>query len=522
MAIPRKRNPFEDDDFEKLGSFINNDDDTSLPSLDFDNDSDKPSSSQTDFSFLEADEQPETSNKSSKSVKEDNFDFLDDDVDFSDNNDEDEDDEILEEDPQPVDNNRTTAPQETAQPVFTKEQLDEEVKKAREAALQANAKKAEEKKDFEEKVFKKNKDKDTKKNRRGRKSKIDNPNASAGKMDRRKKATIFKWFIIVSFILIIIIAVLNVLIPKKELTTSDVQQIAATQVGDTGFPLERGQGVATQFMQAYLMLGGDTSSSKLLDVFYNGKTSSNSTGSSTGGVSLGNASITGNVTQKIEYGPYVYSSKALTSKTGDYTIGALVYQVDTTTGAQIKDSDGNVVYKWLFFDVGVYYNEKTDSFLISKDSPNIVPEIKTTQQANAPDTKEPGDGQENKDLETTAMTQTLTDYIDAWASSKQSTLNTMTTPDRTSAALQGMNGLVTRSGELTYKMYGQSNNDGLYRALVTVNWKDNVSNQSSINYQSKYIIYVKPISDKKYLIKDIQPYQYYVSSDASVSGSSNE
>jgi hypothetical protein len=237
---------------------------------------------------------------------------------------------------------------------------------------------------------------------------------------------------------------------------------------------------------------------------------------------LGNASITGNVTQKIEYGPYVYSSKALTSKTGDYTIGALVYQVDTTTGAQIKDSDGNVVYKWLFFDVGVYYNEKTDSFLISKDSPNIVPEIKTTQQANAPDTKEPGDGQENKDLETTAMTQTLTDYIDAWASSKQSTLNTMTTPDRTSAALQGMNGLVTRSGELTYKMYGQSNNDGLYRALVTVNWKDNVSNQSSINYQSKYIIYVKPISDKKYLIKDIQPYQYYVSSDASVSGSSNE
>ena len=349
---------------------------------------------------------------------------------------------------------------------------------------------------------------DTSETRNSRTTTLDKP--VDGKKDNMRKARIVQRTVISLMVAIIIIGLLNAFMPRKTLTMADVENVVATQTGNNGYPLDDAAGIAQQFVQAYILYNGTGSAAKMLNVFYNGMSSQQSAVDSP--VNSEIITLNGNIAQRIEYGPIVYGRQSLASNVGDFTVGTLVYQIDTSNGNPILDANGKVKYKWLFFDVGVYYNKKSNTFAISKDSPNLTSESRTSQQNNLPDPALPGDKQENKNLVTTAMTQTLSDYMDAWAEGKQSTLANLTTNNHTPQATQGLNGMVTRDGDLIYTIYGPTKKAGdhYYRALVTVNWKDSIDDQKTISYKSQYVLYVDKTTSGKYLVYDIQPYKYYV------------
>lgn len=359
--------------------------------------------------------------------------------------------------------------------------------------------------------LKNSKKKDNRANRNKHHSKL------VDSQDGAKKAKMRRAIVYIFMVIIILIGVFRAVVPPKTLGASEVQQIVAAQTGVTGFPTQDGQAIAAQFIQAYIETYGDSAASKMLNTFYTGQASVNSTsGSNANG---GMASSSSNISQKIKYGPYVYGMQTRSAKTTDYTVGALIYQTDDRTGQVITEDDGKTpIYKWEFFYVGVYYNEKNNTYGISKDSPSIIPELKTSPQDSIPTSSMPGDGVEQQDAKTTELTNTIHDFMDAWAASKTTTLDVTTTADASYTAKQGLNGLFTIDGDPDYQVFGApaGQQDGYLRILVTVNLKDTVNSDSFVEYPSKYVLKVKK-SGSKYLVNSILPFGYIIPESSNAS-----
>ena len=353
-----------------------------------------------------------------------------------------------------------------------------------------------------------------------------------GKYDRKRKSALKKssgpigvtaryarkWRIIIMSILsiIILLGVKNAVFPQKSLSTSDVQGIVSTVTGTTEFPLSQGESIAETFIQAYIPLSGDPSASSILNTFYTGEKFSNDDNSDSTTTS-NNSSTDGNVSQFIKAGPYVYSKKALSNSTANYVVSALIYQ--KIDGKTVMTSNGqNVKYQWVYFNVGVYWDQNKDTFSIDKNSPTILSDTSIKSVSSIPDATLPGNGNADSNA-ATASASTVSNFMKAWASSDQSAISTLTSSDATISTKNGLNGkydIADASNDLKTTVYDSS--DGLYRALVTVKWRDNVGTASdgssvSVYYTNEYILKLEKGSDGKYLVQDINPYYYVPSSE---------
>lgn len=358
--------------------------------------------------------------------------------------------------------------------------------------------------------------------RRGRKSKLQ-PNAA---VDARKQAKTVRMFTIGLIVVLLGIAVFNVLIPKKQWSADEIQSISKVANGDTGFPVQEGSGVATQFMKAYLEAGTDEiASNQMLQAFYNGQTYADV--AEEGGTAAGNPSnmqTPSDVVTKIQSGPYVYESRPVSAdgKSGTYKLGALIYRQNAANGQPVMTADGkNIAYKWVFYQVDLFYDSKTNKFSVSKNSPVRVTEPGTAAAAAAPEYELPGDGKEIDEMENDDMQKLVTQFFTSWGASDQTALSVMINKKQSKPSVtQGLNGTVTLAGDPSYKIYGPPASDRYYRALVTVTWKETVTPEASYTQTSTYVLKLEKDGNKFYVI-DVQPYLYIPQQKKSDSTSSS-
>lgn len=303
------------------------------------------------------------------------------------------------------------------------------------------------------------------------------------------------------------IGVYRAVAPAKTLTVDDVQNVIVSSTGDYGFPVQSGEGIAKQFIQAFIESQGDPDAQKVLSMYYNG-TASNS--DSSGAAALKTMS-SANVKQYVDKGPYVFNIVQRSAYSCNYEVAVQVSQRTIDNDELVMDESGKKQSKMEYFMVGVYYNPATNKFGVSKDSPTVMPETQAYNQQMIPDSDLPGDGVEQQDAKTDALTEMLTTYMNAYAESKQSTLGIITNNLSTARTKQGFNGQYTVDGNIDYTVYG----DGApnkYKVLVSVNLKDNVAKDSSVTYHSKYTLSVTK-DGEKYYVTDIRPFVYTVSED---------
>lgn len=412
---------------------------------------------------------------------------------------------------------------------------DDEARKAREDAKEISSRA-------------KKKDKLSTRRRHSRDSKLDEEQTNRNGYE--KKAKTMRLFVIATCVLLVVGGTVSMFMPRKTLTTAEVTSIAQQVSNNTGFPLGDGAGIAQQFIKVYAETTGDyVLRNQMLSIYYNGvattgadvttdgQATDQNGGSQGGEGDVQDGSTNGNippasgsdnaslnamsassdaVKQAIVYGPYVYTQKALTKNSGQYTIGVVVYRTsgDKNNPQPVKDEKGNIIYKRMFFDVGVYWDDKTQKYAITPDSPTLVPETSMIARAAAPKEVPIGDGNVDKDLADSSMDSLIGDYMTAWAASKTSSIENLTTQDATPNAKIGLGGSVKLNGGVgqgvQYKVYDPvAGVDDLYRVEADVKWMDALDEQSKewLGYTSTYIIYLRK-SGSKFLVYDIKPKAY--------------
>ena len=350
---------------------------------------------------------------------------------------------------------------------------------------------------------------------RKRKSKI-KPNDAALSASH---ARAWRWTFIIGLALIALLGFKEAVFPAPSITLADVQRQIYQTTGTTKFPLDRGSAVATAFIAAYIPISGDPAAASMLDNFYSGtrfKTESDVSGTNS---SQAAPSSSGEVTQVIQSGPYVYKQRAVSDNTANYVIGTLVYRKQHDQ--PVMSADGKTPeYKWLYFNVGIYWDEKTDKLAIDTNSPTVTSAPEMRASASLPATQLPGDGKLDQGA-TDQATDTITNYMKAWAQGDKSSLKTLTAPDKTASAMNGLNGTLTIGDMSTMKIsvYGHPLTDHMYRGLVEMKWNDVVSTtdgqKNGVEYNSKYILKLEKTSEGKFLVQDINPYYYVPSGSAS-------
>lgn len=359
------------------------------------------------------------------------------------------------------------------------------------------------------------------KNRRSRRGKKEK-----GGYDRKRKSAIksnnvslsashakaWRWTIITMLIIIGLLGAKEAVFPAPSITPAQVQQMIYQQTGTTKFPLDRGAAVAKAFIASYIPISGDPAAASMLDNFYSGtkfKTESDVSGTNSAQAA---PSSSGEVNQVIQSGPYVYKQRAVSDNTANYVIGTLVYR--RQHGQPVMSSDGKTPeYKWLYFNVGIYWDEKTDKLAIDTNSPTVTSAPEMRASASLPATQLPGDGKLDQDA-TDQASDTITNFMKAWSQGDESSLKTLTAHDKTAAAMNGLDGTLSIKDMSTMKIsvYGHPPTDQMYRALVEMKWSDIVSNtdgqDNGVQYNSKYILKLEKTSEGKFLVQDINPYYY--------------
>lgn len=339
------------------------------------------------------------------------------------------------------------------------------------------------------------------------------------------QARVWRWLITGFLVVLVLLGLKNAFIPPKTLSQAEVQSIAMQTAGLTGFPMESGASIAEAFIEAYLPVSGDSAAMATLTSFYNGTKFDSTNQSVTSNVPQSN----GSVTQGIKAGPFIYKETPIDKNTANFVIGALVYR-NVDNKPVLANKSENIEYKWIYFNVGVYYNDKKNTFSIDKNSPTMVAEPTMSATNDLANPKAPGSG-ETDDTVTNEAKDTVVNFMKAWGASDQSALSTLVSKDKTTSVMEGLNGnytLSTDSSGLQFEAYGPSG-DKYYRGLVTVRWVDQVTQADTANnkagqtvtYTSKYVLKLEKTADGKYLVQDINPYYYVPDPSSQPSGSSD-
>lgn len=337
------------------------------------------------------------------------------------------------------------------------------------------------------------------------------------------QARVWRWVITGLLIVFVLLGFKNAFIPPKTLSQAEVQSIAMQTAGLTGFPMESGASIAEAFIEAYIPVSGDSAATAMLASFYNGTKFDSANPSSI----TGNLPQTTGVTQNIKAGPFIYKETPIDKNTANFVIGALIYR-NVDNKPVLAGKSENIEYKWVYFNVGVYYNDKKNTFSIDKNSPTMVAEPTMSATGELANPQAPGSG-ETDDTVTNEAKDTVVNFMKAWGNSDQSALSTLASKDKTTNVMEGLNGnytLSTDSSGLQFEAYGPSG-DKYYRGLVTVQWVDQVTQAdptnnkagSSVSYTSKYVLKLEKTADGKYLVQDINPYYYVPDPDSGSSSS---
>lgn len=350
--------------------------------------------------------------------------------------------------------------------------------------------------------------------------------------DKRKNRLTFvklvRAFSFLAIIIVVLLGIKNTFFPSGTWSEEEVGYISKRALNDTGFPSKRGEAFVESFMKAYLTIDDKKPETKLyLSRFYGAKdTDPSQSGSSTipntSKYYIGNQSEDG-VRQSIISGPYVFHNYNVSENVAQYKVTA---QITDTNNKGVTTSDGKMLNtsRWVSFDVTVYYDKKTNSFVITDDSPSLIPNFSITNKnrIKLPDPKKIGTGDEASEMKAT-LSPTIDGFLIAFT--KVTTLDhneidQYIPEDKPASLTAGFGGDVKLAGTAT-----QAIQKTIYKTDKSDEWKVDAivkfannrassveknskkADDSDIIYQSRYILTIKKTGDK-YFVTKIVPYVY--------------
>jgi len=292
----------------------------------------------------------------------------------------------------------------------------------------------------------------------------------------RKRAAIIQYSVIGLLVIIVALGVKNAAFPPPSLSEDDVERIAEQTTGNTGFPVERGKGFATDFIRAYLTVSGNDNDEKLLNYYYNG----NSENSYSNSVATNDK-----MRQKVVSGPTVYQVDTPAKYSGRFLVGAVV--------ADNKDK-----YHQDFFWVNVYFDEKTQSLSIVPGSPTVAAPPSIAQQGDVPDAPE-AEGEDNELHD--AIKPVVEGFINEFAQATPDDHEKLVPYMTPTASVRSLNGLGGRYkvGDIKYTAYAPTESNPSPMVEVSVKWEE--PNEDA-EYDSKYFMILEKQDNGKYLVKD--------------------
>ena len=334
------------------------------------------------------------------------------------------------------------------------------------------------------------------------------------KYDERKDVAVAKkvqrGLVLGGLLVIIGLGVKNTFFPSY-VFTSDIAQSAKTSVGQTNFPLDKGQAFAEQFITYYVTLDEeDAVSRNMLSYFYTGIMPESN-------VANGNATSTPTVEardnkQRIIGVPVTYEKRSLTDYSANYKISVLV----TDENGQAQAANLNPTSHWLSFSVNVYYDAKTGAMSIHKGDPVVMPTYPITASEAAKDESKIGTGDEDANMKQ-PLKSTIQGYWKAFATSSVTShdeINQYISDKEDKELYSGFNKTMKLATDdpatdITYKVYTSTNEDE-WKVDVTVKWADNTSSDSkkAAIYTGRYIMTIKKIGNDKYVVTRAAPYLY--------------
>lgn len=341
-------------------------------------------------------------------------------------------------------------------------------------------------------------------------SKMDN------RKDRNRQATIVRTSVIGILIAIAVFGGKNAIFPPEGVQMSQVDTRIASLTNTTKFPTQRGEGFAKDFISAYMTVNSDSASARVLAYYYTGDMGATSSNS---GTIPRNA--TSSFSQKVVYGPTVYSVRNITDSSANYVFGALVEPsvVQKEGGdSAVAPTDGSNL-EWVFFSVNVYYNEENDSFAITPDSPSLVPASSVESQRDVPNAKPLGLGEEDKELANT-VSSTVQGFVRGYAitsATDHSAIDQYIVTDPDPELLKGLNSdyqLSDSSSAISYQVFPSTEDKTELKVRVKVTWTyvagttgTTGNNESKIDYTSTYVMTMVKNGDK-YLVSKFVPENY--------------
>lgn len=327
----------------------------------------------------------------------------------------------------------------------------------------------------------------------------------------RKKATFVQFGVLGLLALTVGFGFKNAIFPAPTLSNEEVVQIIDDQTGNTGFPSQRGEGFATDFMSAWAQRDDSPIRAAALANFYGGE-------EATDGETMLEL---GEFRQEVVYGPTVYEVNPISLWSENYIIGVGVSVSDTMTGVPLEiGEEGEPNIQWRYFSVDVYWDNEADTMAITPGSPSLVPPYEIAGRSEMPPATMPGSGAEDAALTEASRTTVegfMSGYVNA-SSENTSPIDQYITegiePDPVYLT-KGMDNAVELDGEVsdavTHTVYRiDAEDDSYVAAVVNVRWRDSSAGgeETGVTYQSTYNMRLMQEAEGRWTVTGFWPLYY--------------
>lgn len=335
--------------------------------------------------------------------------------------------------------------------------------------------------------------------------------AKVGEFDKRKnlraQSKIVQVVALGLMIILVLLGLKNALVPPPSLSPEEVQAIVTQSSGETNFPVKHGEGFAKDFVESYLTVDPlDPVANKALGYFYTGTLDSSAPASA--------RSVSSDFKQRIVRGPTVYESRDLTDYSANYVIGSLVIPETVDSSAPPDGSSA----RWIFLNVNVYWDEETNSFTVTPNSPTVTTPIEVGDTSDLPREADIGSDRTNTSL-TEDVRSVVLGYVRGYAISNSDNhveLDQYVIPDAPPELFQGLNKRYVLpedvAGNVTLTAFpGATDND--IRVEVVVVWEDPVDSINKARYRSTYVMALERQPNGQYLVSRFNPKYFVQESD---------
>lgn len=346
--------------------------------------------------------------------------------------------------------------------------------------------------------------------------------AKVGDFDQRKnlegQRKLYRTIFLVAIVAIVGFGAYQTFWPQKSLSVAQVEDIAALQTGQTGFPTTRGEGFALSFMDSLLNVEpGDADEAKrtaALSYFYGASGDSKSFDSALTAV--------GDIKQQVVYGPVVLDSTALTDSAASYEIGVLMSTTDGKAAAQQGTAQAEATadsLRWVAFNVNVYHDAKKDSFAIAPNSPSLIPAPAVEAPSSVPEGEPLG---EVVDDYPESVKATVVGFLSGYRESSKSNYDKILQYIGADADESLRNGLDSRyqfatpddpASSIEMDVYQTGDTLNELKVLLTVDWQINAGSESSVTFPSHYVLTLTSAGGGNYTVTKFAPYYWVKATD---------